>query len=141
MKNIKARSLPNLKTFKRYVEAFAWFFGLLSIFNFFYITIISDGLMPIFPPAFLLAFPIIFVTVYYKNEARYRTVEKDDVGNIVMLIQLRRPQSLLEALELQPEVLKHKYKRKSLLQWAKFYNNYEAHTILTKQMTLYSSVD
>jgi hypothetical protein len=123
---------------KRYYEACNWYLLVLSVFNLIYICLISTGLTPIIPPVFILAIPIILVSIYYKNEGDFQTVKKEDVGNIVMLIQLKRPQALIEALELQPEVLKHKYKKKSLLQWAKFYNNYEAHTILTKQMTLHS---
>lgn len=110
----------------------------LGVFNLFYICLISDGLMPTMPTFFVLAFVVLMVTIYYQIEGEYKTVDKDDVGNIVMLIQLKRSQSLVEALELKPEVLNQKYKRKSLIEWTKYYQNHEAHSIIIKQMSLHS---
>jgi hypothetical protein len=139
MLGFKIRSLPNSKTLGRYLTAYLYLFGLLGVFNLIFITIISDGITPVFPLVFVLAIPLVLVSIYHQIEEEYKAVTGYDVGKLVMQIQLGRTQSLSEALDERPEYLKQKYKKKSLIFWAKHYNNQKAHSIIAKKMAAYSS--
>ncbi len=106
------------------------------VFNFIYITLFASGdnFIPIIPEYFLLAIPIIFATVYFRIENSYRSISKQQMGQLVMLIQLKHNQTLIRELDEIPEAIHHKYQKKSLVFWAKYYNNVEAHSIITKKM-------
>lgn len=130
----KIRSLPNLKTFKRYLSSFLILLAIVFAYNFIHITMIDDGFHIVVPDLMLFAVPIIFITTYHQIESEYKHIDFRDVGKAVMYIQLKRPQALSEELNERPELLNHKYKNKSLIYWAKYYNNKEAHSIITKHM-------
>ncbi len=130
----KRRSLPNSKNFKRYLEAYIYYFLFLVIYNFVEICLFSDGLMPTIPAPFVFAIPILFVHIYKTIENEFKNVHKDTFREIVTHIRLKQTQSLIEKIEDHPEILKETFNNKSLLYWAKHYNNIHANTILTKQL-------
>jgi hypothetical protein len=84
----------------------------------------------------IVCVPIIFVIVYSRIEAELCDVNHADIYSIITLIQMKHSQELFDELARRPELLKRKYKNKSLLFWAKHYNNLEAHSIITKQMNV-----
>jgi hypothetical protein len=133
-KGFKMRSLPNTKTIGRYLLAYAGLWAVFLLYNFVNITLLSDGFPIVLPNILILCVPIIFIVVYYKIESETAEINKDDLYKTIALIQQRRSQALIEELAHRPEILKRKFKNKSLLYWAKYYDNREAHSIIIKQM-------
>jgi hypothetical protein len=135
----KGRSLPNLKNFKRYLDAYMILASIFFAYNFINIMLFRDDLLITFPTIFLIGIPIILVTTYGQIESEYKTIINYDVGIIVMYIALNYTQSLVETLDERPELLGHKYKKKSLLDWAIFYNNKEAHNLIVQRISFQAS--
>ena len=61
-------------------------------------------------------------------------MSKDTFKEIVVHIRLNQTQSLIERLEENPEIIKSRFDKKSLLYWARHYKNLEAHKIIIEQM-------
>ena len=135
----KSRSLPNSKTLGRYLTALMVFIAVLGVYNFIYICLIANDFKIVIPDLILIALPMVFVTIYHKIENEYKAVSRHDILKILMFIQVGHSQALSEALDERPELLSQKYQRKSLLYWAKYYNNKDAHSIIAKRMALLAS--
>ena len=137
MFGIKLRSLPNKYTIERYLMAFTLPIIALFFYKVLEICMADGDKFPLaLPDIVVFIFPLLFFGVYYNIEIDYKKVDKYDVKKIVMLIQVKHLQELREELALKPEVIKCKYKNKSLIYWAKHYNNPQAHTIIAKFMNL-----
>lgn len=127
------RSLPtNSYNFIKYFNAYMKLLIVFTVYNLINIMFVRDDFQITFPVFFWLAIPIIFFHVYGRIENNYRKVDKDDMKKVIVLIRLRHSQLLEAELNEKPEVLKKKYKNKSLIYWAKHYNNVQAHSIIAK---------
>lgn len=123
----------------KYLTAFMILFSTLGVYNFVYITLIADDFSIVIPDLFLIAIPILFVKIYYRIENQYKAINRHDMIKIVMFIQTKHSQALTEELEERPEALFLTYEKKSLLYWAKYYKNTEAHSIIAKKMASLAS--
>lgn len=130
----RSRSLPNYKTLGKYLTAYVFLFSILGVYNFVYITLIADDFSIVFPDLFIVAIPIMFVTIYHRIENEYKAINRHDMIKIVMFIQTKHSQALTEELNERPEALSLTYKKKGLLYWTKYYKNTEAHSIIAKKM-------
>ena len=130
----KLRSLPNSKTFLRYFNCFMLYISALAIYNFIAICLIYDDFMPRIPALFVLAIPVILIHVYNSIESGYKNVSRDTVKETIVHIRLGQFQSLKEKIEDNPEILRKKIDDKSLLYWAKHYNNLQAHSLLIGEL-------
>lgn len=130
----KLRSLPNEKNGLKYLEAFTYLLVVFLIYNIVYICLFSDGFMPTLPILFILSIPIVFLYVYEGIEKEFQNVSRETFKEIIVYVRLKQNQSLKEKLEMNPEILKETYKKKSLLYWAKYYNNLQANSIIIKEM-------
>lgn len=126
----KFRSLPNSNTFPKYFERFVYFMAVLFVYNFISICLIKDDFSFTIPNLFALAFPLVFLHLYSTIESDFQDLNKDKVKDVIVLIRLKQHQSLVEKLGENPELLKSIYRKKSLLSWAKYHNNLEAHSII-----------
>ncbi len=130
----KLRSLPNSKTFPRYLDRFVFFMAIYFIYNFITICLFYDGFALRTPTVFILAFPIIFLQLYSTIEYEFRNVSRDKIKDTIIHIRLGQTQSLIETLEENPEILKATYNKKSLLYWARHHQNIEANTLIIDMM-------
>lgn len=130
----KLRSLPNSKTFPRYYHCFMLFMGALAVYNFIAICLIYDDFTPRIPALFVIAIPLILIHIYNSIESDYKNVSRDTVKEVIVHIRLGQFQSLKEKIEDNPEILKKTINDKSLLYWAKYYKNLEAHSLLVGEL-------
>lgn len=130
----KLRSLPNYKTMPRYFHSAMLFLALLAVYNFISICLFYDDFMPRLPAPFIIAIPLIFIHVYTSIESEYKNVTRETVSEAVVHIRLKRLQSLKEMLEENPEILNGKYKKKSLLYWARHHKNFQAHALIISEL-------
>lgn len=130
----KLRSLPNYRTIPRYWRYYVLLFLAYVIYNFVTICLFSRDFTPSLPAVFVLAIPIMFIHIYYTIENEFLFVSKDTFKEIVVHIRLNQTQSLIERLEENPEIIKSRFDKKSLLYWARHYKNLEAHKIIIEQM-------
>jgi hypothetical protein len=130
----KLRSLPNWKNFPRYFNCLMYFWAVLAVYNFIAICLIYDDFVPRMPALFVLAIPLILIHTYTSIENEFKNVTKDKIKEVVICIRLKQFQSLKEMIEDNPEILKEKIDKKSLLYWAKHYKNLPAHALLIGEM-------
>ncbi len=132
---LKLRSLPNPSNLSKYFDAYFKTIFPYLILNFVYVCLKPEGFGFIFPAYILIIIPVVFFHVYYCNEIEYKIVTKADLEKVISLIRINHHQSLLEELTNQPEILNVKYKKKSLLYWAKHYRNPKANSIIIQLMS------
>ncbi|MBC7538452.1 MAG: hypothetical protein H7281_06505 [Bacteriovorax sp.] len=130
--SFKLRSLPNENNFGRYFTAYLYLIFAYLAFNFIHICLFSDGFGFEFPSILAVIIPIIFIHIYTSLENDFKKVTKDDLKNVVTLIRTNHYQSLFEVLSTKPEILNVKYKNKSILYWAKYYQNPKANSVIIK---------
>lgn len=131
---LKLRSLPNSKTLPKYFHSFMCFVAVLCAYNFITICLFYDGFTPRIPTLFIVAFPLIFFHTYSGIERAYRNVTRDTLKDVIVHIRLKQFQSLKEKIEDNPEILKEKLNKKSLLYWAKHHKNLKAHALLIGEL-------
>jgi hypothetical protein len=109
-------------------------YNLFSDSNFFLL------LMIIMTCFFYYFFFAVFICCYYRFLSRFRNeinykYAKDYISySLVNCIQVGHNQTLKEHLMADPSQIDCRYKKKSLLHWACFYRNHEAHNLILKLM-------
>lgn len=72
----------------------------------------------------------VVIYMLFKTNRRVSSMEKkhlpSDLEKLVLFIHMNHLQSFTEAIESNPNLLYCDYKKKSLLNWCKFYNNTKA---------------
>ena len=127
---IQRRSAPNERTLVYYLF---FFFNPFAFFPTFESLIFVFGtiiLSTFYTKALWLLLPMIIYRIYTVLEYDFKINKSDYARELVTLIQHNHLQSLKERFEIDPNLVDLKYKKQSLLYWAKYYNNHRANTMI-----------
>lgn len=131
---IKWRSLPNVRTYRAYLNAYMVILANYLGMVFIHFCLIAKDLVPLSPVWLLVVFPFVTIYEYLQIENRFKEVTRDDFKNLLTDLRQGQLQSFKEKLEERPEYLKSQYKGKTLLHWCKKYQNLKANKIIIDQM-------
>ncbi|MBC7537810.1 MAG: hypothetical protein H7281_03255 [Bacteriovorax sp.] len=133
--NLKKRSAPDRENWIEYARFY--FHPSKLLMNDSNIILLGLIIISIIYPLIIL---LVFFAIYYRVLSKFGDIIETqydkgfEAQQIVYMIQKNHIQSLKEKFILNPNLIDVYFKKKSLLWWAKYYNNLPAHKMIIDLM-------